>query len=462
MILNIKIKISIIALMLAFAMMGGCKKDIEKWDTIYPSQKENVNQYDVPFENVPEISDIIMYEVNIGAYSVHGNLEGLRNRLEEIKDLGINVIWLMPTYPIGQLNGIGSPYAVKDYMEVNSAYGDLEDLRALVKEAHAKDMAVILDWVANHTAWDNAWIADKSWYVQDASGNIVSPNGWNDVAELDYENQDMRKAMIKAMKYWVLTANVDGYRCDYAEGVPDDFWEAAIDTLRSIPNRELIMFAEAADKDLLNHGFDLTFGWDFYNKLKGVVNNNQATSGLVTVNNEDYSNVPEGKHILRFTSNHDDNYADDTPLAIFNGKQGSLAAYVVNAYMGGVPLVYSGQEVGCPQKLSFFSPVNTKIDWSINPDMLATYQDLNNFKLNSTALRTGSLDSYTANSDVMAFKRTSGSEQVLVIVNLNNSQVNYQISGNVQGTWFDAFDDSQITLGNALALQPYEYFVLKK
>jgi len=456
-----KIKTGFLLLILAFAMMSGCKKDIGKWDTIYPSQKENTNQYDVPFANVPEISDIIMYEVNIGAYSVHGNLEGVRNRLGEIKDLGINVIWLMPTYPIGQLNGIGSPYAVKDYMEVNSAYGDLEDLRALVKEAHAKDMAVILDWVANHTAWDNAWIADKSWYVQDASGNIVSPNGWNDVAELDFDNQDMRKAMIKAMKYWVLSANVDGYRCDYAEGVPDDFWEAAIDTLRSIPNRELIMFAEAADKDLLNHGFDLTFGWDFYNKLKGVVNNNQTTSGLVTVNNEDYSNVPEGKHILRFTSNHDDNYADDTPLAIFNGKQGSLAAYVVNAYMGGVPLVYSGQEVGCPQKLSFFSPVNTKIDWSINADMLETYKNLNNFRLSSEALLSGSLESYTANSDVMAFKRTAGSEQVLVIVNLNNSQVSYQIPGNIQGSWFDAFDGSQTTLGNALALQPYEFLVLK-
>lgn len=448
-------------MLLAVTVISGCKKDIEKWDTIYPSQKENVNQYDVPFDGVPAISDIHMYEVNIGAYSIHGNLEGVRNRLDAIKDLGINVIWLMPTYPIGELNGIGSPYAVKDYMEVNPAYGDLEDLRTLVKEAHSKDMAVILDWVANHTAWDNDWITDKSWYAQDASGNIISPNGWTDVAELDYDNTDMRKAMIKAMKYWVLAANVDGYRCDYAEGVPDDFWDAAIDTLRSIPNRDLIMFAEAGDKDLLNHGFDLTFGWDFYNKLKGVVNNNQATSGLVSVHNDNYNNVPEGKHILRFTSNHDDNYADDTPLAIFNGQQGSLAAYLVTAYMGGVPLVYSGQEVGCPQKLSFFQPVNTKIDWSTNPDMLAAYQNFNNFRLSSEALRKGEFESYTANSDVMAFKRTFGNEQVLTIVNLNNSQVNYQIPANAQGTWFEAFDNSPVTLGNSIALEAYEYLVLK-
>lgn len=458
---KIKKKTGFLLLALAVLMLSSCKKDIEKWDTIYPSQKENVPQYDVPFNNVPAIADIIMYEVNIGAFSVHGNLEGVSNRLDEIQELGINVIWLMPTYPIGELNAIGSPYAVKNYLEVNSAYGDLDDLRLLVKEAHAKNMAVILDWVANHTAWDNEWIQDKSWYMQDASGNITSPNGWNDVAELNYDNAAMRKEMIKSMKYWVLAANVDGYRCDYAEGVPDDFWDAAIDTLRNIPNRQLIMFAEAADKDLLNHGFDLIFGWDFYNTLKSVFNNNQPTSELVTANNEDYNNIPDGKHILRFTSNHDDDYADDTPLANFNGKQGSLAAYVVTACMGGVPLVYSGQEVGCPQKLSFFSPTNTKINWSTNPDMLSAYQNINSFRLTSQALRTGSIESYTANNDVITFVRNYGSEQVLVIANLENAEIAYQIPANLQTSWHDAFDNSQITLGSTQVLQPYAYLVLK-
>jgi len=459
---NIKIKTGFLLLLLVFSVLSACKKDVVKWDTIYPSDKETVPQYGVPFDSVPETSDIIMYEVNNGAFSANGNLEGVRSKLDEIKELGINVIWLMPTYPIGELNGIGSPYAVRDYLDVNPAFGDLDDLRLLVKEAHARNMAVILDWVANHTSWDNAWIQDKSWYMQDESGNIISPNGWNDVAELNYSNQDMRTEMIKAMKYWVLAANVDGYRCDYAEGVPDDFWDEAIDTIRNIPNRKLIMFAEAGDKDLLNHGFDLTFGWDFYNKLIGVVNNNQPTSGLVAVNNEDYNNIPEGKHILRWISNHDNDFVDGAPIDIFNGKEGSLAAYVVSAYMGGVPLVYSGQEVGCPQKLSFFADSYTKIDWSINPEMLLTYQNLNNFRKSSTAIRTGSIETYTANSDVIAFKRTSGSEEVLVIVNLNNSQLNFQIPGDLQNTsWFDAFDNSQVTLENTISLQPYEYLVLK-
>ena len=169
----------------------------------------------------------IVYEVYPGLFE-HGNaFNGIADRLDEISELGVNVIWLMPIYEQGIEKGIGSPYSIKDYKKVNEDYGTLEDLKSLVSKAKAKDMMVILDWVANHSSWDNAWIENKDWYTQDANGNIISPAGfnWADVADLNFSNRDMRDAMIDAMKYWVTEGGVNGYRCDYAEGVPGDFWK---------------------------------------------------------------------------------------------------------------------------------------------------------------------------------------------------------------------------------------------
>ncbi len=260
----------------------------------------------------------------------------------------------MPIYPIGELKGIGSPYAVKNYTQINTAFGNLEDLRLLVKEAHKRNIAVILDWVANHTAWDNPWIQQQpTWYARSASGAIISPPGtnWTDVAELDYTNAAMRKEMIKVMSYWVLEANIDGFRCDHADGVPTDFWKQAIDALRAIPNRKLIMFAEGSNKAHLDVGFDLIFGWDFYTKVKDILNNNKPASDLLAFNPIDYANVPEGKHIVRWITNHDDGAWDDSPVNIFKSQKGAMAAFAVTSLIGGVPLIYNGQEIGYTGKI---------------------------------------------------------------------------------------------------------------
>lgn len=205
---------------LFFAVLGllSCKKD----EKIVPDDNNNNNnhtgysQYSTPFDSVPTVNNIVMYEVNLRAFSSTGNIQGIISRLDEIKALGVNVIWLMPIYPDGDVNSVNSPYSVKDYKSVSLEYGKLSDLRSLTDLAHAKNMAVILDWVANHTSWDNAWISNASWYTQDNAGNIIIPPGtnWQDVADLNYSNTDMRKAMIDAMKYWTLEANTDGFRCD--------------------------------------------------------------------------------------------------------------------------------------------------------------------------------------------------------------------------------------------------------
>ncbi|MCF8308142.1 MAG: alpha-glucosidase C-terminal domain-containing protein [Bacteroidales bacterium] len=453
----------LMVLMSLILSLSGCDEKHYAIDDVEPNGQDTISQYGEPFQKVPETEDIIMYEVNPLVFSESADLEGIQSRLDELKDLGVNVVWLMPIYPIGQENAVGSPYAVRNYTKVNSDYGTLEDLRTLVEEAHSRDMAVILDWVANHTAWDHPWMENKSWYEQDENGNIVYPEDWEDVASLNYEHSDMQEKMIAAMKYWVLEANVDGYRCDYAKGVPHDFWSKAIDTLRSLPNRDLIMFAEATDKDLFDAGFDLTFGWDFYDAVKNVYNNDQPTSILKDVHASDYANVQEEKHVLRFTDNHDFNAWEDTPLEIFEGKEGSITAFVVSSYMGGVPMLYNGQEVGCPKQLSFFHSSSPKIDWTINPGMKAEYKKIIKNRKNSKAVKSGRLTTYTNNNDIAAFKRASENEQVLIIANIRGTEINYQLPEAVSNTtWTNAMKDSEIQLGSEINLEAYQYFILKK
>ncbi|HOY04661.1 MAG TPA: alpha-amylase family glycosyl hydrolase [Saprospiraceae bacterium] len=447
---------------LAVTLFSACKKEEIKFPTIHPGESTYV-QYDVPFDQVPATSDIVLYEVNLRAFSAAGNLKGVEARLDSIKNLGVNVVWLMPIYPIGELNAIGSPYAVKDYFKVNPDYGTLEDLRELVKASHQRGMAVMLDWVGNHTAWDNSWIQTKAWYTQDASGSIVSPNTWTDVADLNFSSMAMRKEMIKAMKYWVLEANVDGYRCDYAEGVPNDFWKQAIDTLHSIPNRDILMFAEAGDKSLFSAGFDMTFGWGFYDQLKGVFQNNRPVSELVSAHSAEYANVPSGDQIVRWTTNHDNNATEGTPQTIFNNPQGSMAAFVLTSYMGGVPLLYNGQEVGCPTQLSFFKGGNTKIDWNINAGISAEYKKLLGFRQSSNAVRRGSLETFSANPDVLAFRRTAGSEEVCVLVNVRATAVNYTLPAALANTsWVNALTGESVALGASLSLPAFNYLIIKK
>jgi glycosidase len=421
-----------------------------------------VPQYETPFADVPNTSNIVMYEVNERAFSTSGTLAGILPRLDSIKALSVNVIWLMPIHPIGVINTVNSPYCVKNYMEVNPEYGTLEDLRTLVREAHKRKMAVILDWAANHTAWDNPWIENKTWYTQDGNGNIIHPAGtnWQDVADLNFDNADMRLAMIKALKYWVLAANVDGYRCDAADYVPYAFWKQAIDSLKKVPNRKLILLAEGARTDHFTAGFQLNFGWDFFNKNFNVFKNSQSAGGYYQAHLGEYNAIPAGSQKLRFTSNHDKCAWEDTPLGMFGGKDGSMAAFVITAYMGGVPLIYNGQEVGCPVKLPFFS--RSPINWTTNPGMMQEYKWLMALRASHVALRTGTL-AYYPDTDISAFRRTETNDEILVIANTRNAAISYAVPSELQSTtWLDAQTNASITLGCTLNLSAYEYRILQK
>ena len=421
---------------------------------------EGLTQYGTPMEILPETEDIVMYEVNMRAFSQTGDFQGVLDRIDEIDALGINVLWLMPIHPIGQINSVNSPYSVQNYLQVNPEFGTLEDLRNLIDAAHERDMAVIIDWVANHTAWDNPWITNKDWYTQD-NGEIIHPPGtnWQDVADLNFANEDMRIEMIESMKYWVLEANIDGFRCDAADYVPLLFWRQAIDSLTNIPDRELILLAEGARKDHFTAGFQMNYSWDYYGQLKSVFNGASA-SGLLTTNTSEYADLPTGKEKLRFTTNHDESAWDATPITLFGGKEGAMAASVIATYMGGVPLIYGSQEVGRTSTIPFFS--NSPIDWTQNPDMLTFYQDLITFYNSSEALKTGELQGYE-DQDVVLFERKNSAESVLVIVNIRSSNTTLKLPENLQySTWTLAFDQESFTFHSEINLSPYEFMILHK
>lgn len=440
--------------------MVDCKKCLPTAESQADSiVAQDYAQYGSPMDSLPLGRDMRMYEVNLRAYSASGDFQGVINRLDELDSLNINVIWLMPIHPIGIPHSVHSPYSVQDYKAVSSEYGSLEDLRNLVDLAHSRGMAVILDWVANHTAWDNPWITDHpDWYTQDANGNIISPAGtnWLDVADLNYDNQEMRVAMIDAMRYWVLQANVDGFRCDHADGVPNDFWKSAIDNLRSIPNRQLIFLAEGASAALLTAGFDMNFGWDFYNGLKNAYNGT-AASNLLSIHNSEYTAIPIGKHKLRFTTNHDESAWDASPVTLFGGTQGAMTASAISIFTGGVPLIYTGQEVGRSTTTPFFS--NSPIDWSAHPEMKQFYQSLMKWYKDNEAVKKGFVASQS-NSNILALKKNWNGHDAILLANIRNANQTLSIPSNWHGTYTNALTGSPVDVGSSISINAYENLIL--
>ncbi len=453
------IKHSVLAALLLLQV--SCKKNANAPTNNNNVTGPNYDQYGTPFTNMPAVDDVVMYEVNLRAFSTTGNLQGVINRLDSIQSLGVNVVWLMPIHPIGQLNSINSPYCVKDYKAVSTEYGTLDDLRSLTTLAHSKGIAVIMDWVANHTSWDNTWISNKSWYTQDASGNIVSPpgTGWTDVADLNYSNTDMRHAMLDAMEYWLMTANVDGFRCDYADGIPYDFWGQTITSIRSIPNRKFLFLAEGTRLDHFTAGFDVMYGWNFYSTMQSTYQGGLA-SFLYVANTNEYTNVPGGKLRLRYTTNHDESAWNSTPMVLFNGKAGALAASVATIFMDGVPLFYTGQEVGRVSNVPFFS--NSPINWSDNPDMLGAYKQIMAVYTTSATARKGTNTDYSS-ADVVCFEKSRDSTEVLIVVNVRNNSIAYTVPTGLQNTnWLNALTNNTMILGTSLQLTNYQYLILKK
>ncbi|MGI4865185.1 MAG: alpha-amylase family glycosyl hydrolase [Janthinobacterium lividum] len=421
-------------------------------------------QYGKPFGGVPESQNATIYQVNMRGFSQAGNFKGVLARLDSIKALGVNVVYLMPIYPIGKVRAVDSPFAVQDYTAVNPEFGTLADLRAVVDAAHARHLAVILDWVGNHTSWDHAWVsAHPDWYVHDASGNIVNPiPDWKDIAQLNFQNSQLRAAMISALRYWVFQANIDGYRFDYADGPTQAFFTEALASLKSIPGHKLLFLAEGDKKQyFFQAGFQLDYDFPFIKVMRhDILANGKSVKLLDSLNSVAYRNAPPTARMVRYTSNHDINSSEGPPQEMFKGERGAMATFVVAAYMKAVPMIYNGQEVGYAQRVPFMGP-RKPIDWTPNPALTAEYKQLIRLRNGSEALRNGQLATYSSD-DVCAFTKTLGSEQVLVLANLRGTTLTYQLPAALGRTaWHNAFSGPTPTVGKAFTLQPYQYVVLR-
>jgi len=310
------------------------------------------------------VSRSALYEVFVRDFSPAGNLRGVTRGLDRIQATGANVIWLMPIFPVGVKNRkdpLGSPYSVRDYRAINPDFGTPADLKALVAAVHSRGMKLILDWVPNHTSWDNVWVAaHPKFYVRNEKGELSVPRDdkgkltdWTDVAQLDYQNPGLRREMIATMRWWLTTYGIDGFRVDAAGFVPDVFWREAIPRLRSAVPRPILLLAEWGDLKMHRWGFDLTYAWDSYSDLKTVWGGKAAIS-FVRREIVDLAAMPPGGMRLRFTTNHDETAWDKPPVALFAGPAGARAAFVAMTLLPGRPLLYNGQEVESPQTLRLF------------------------------------------------------------------------------------------------------------
>ena len=368
---------------------------------------------------VPDAQDVAMYQVNPRVFAADHSFNAVTRQLDSIGALGVNVLWFMPVYEIGVEKSVNSPYCIKDYLSLNPEFGTVKEFDTMVKEAHKRGMSVILDWVANHTSWDSVWMEEHpEWFTRDSLGNIIHPagTGWKDVADLDYDNPEMREAMIDAMKYWVEEHGVDGFRCDAADYVPFDFWQQAVRALREIPGRKLLLLAEGQRKDHFDAGFDMNYAWGYLAALRQVYHKGASVTELIKADSLEYAGLQPGKVKLRFTTNHDE--AVHTPAVVeFDGERGAVAAFVAATYLHGGMLIYDSQEVAFPEGIDFFKYV--PVDWSANPAYREEYKSFVDFYNSHPAIRKGDLTAYP-DDDVLMFSRRYGSDHVFVAVNMRN------------------------------------------
>ena len=404
-----------------------------------------------------------MYQVNPRVFAPEKSLNAVAARIDSIQALGVNMIWVMPIYPIGIEKGKNSPYCISDYKAIAPEFGTIDEFKNLVKVCHEHGMGIILDWVANHTAWDHPWVKEHpDWYTHDAkTDTIISPAGfdWYDVADLNYDNKEMRKAMIDAMRFWIVDCGIDGFRCDVADGVPADFWKEAIETLRKDAGRRIVMLAEGKQVDNFTiGGFDMNYGWDYKDSLVHVFNDGKPASDLIAADSAEYAQLPEGKVKLRFTTNHDHS-TEVTPVKEFTNERGSMAAYVASIFPHGGALIYGSQEVGYENPINFFKYV--PVDWSAKADLYKEYQHLIKLYNENTALRKGKLTAWP-DKDILLFEKSDDGGKFLVAVNVRNEDHEMALpEGWKNAKTTNMADGTEKALTDKVQLKPFEYLILK-
>lgn len=378
-----------------------------------------------------------LYELFVHDFSPRGDFRGVIEGLDRVEAAGANVVWLMPIHPVGvegRKGTLGSPYAPRDYRGINPAFGTAADFRALVEAVHARGMKLILDWVPDHTSPDHPWMTSHpEYYVRDAEGKPSvprdpdgKPTDWTDVRQLDFDNPDVRRAMVGEMRYWLEEFGVDGFRVDVAGFVPSTFWREAIPALRASVPRQILLLAEWGDPVMHQYGFDLTYGWASYAALKEVWRGASA-SGFVRQALADQAAITAGLGRLRFSTNHDETAWDKPPVAIFGAGAGARAAFAAIALLPGRPLLYNGQEVESPQQLALFEREPIAWDQPQAAEARGFYRRVVQLARSERALvaePVAALET-SAPDDLIAYRRGD----VVVLVNARAREVQATVTG---------------------------------
>lgn len=433
---------------------------VKKTPAVKPSPSE--------VKNVEWAKNAVIYEVNIRQFTQEGTFKAFSNHLLRLKKMGVDIIWIMPVHPIGEKfrkGKLGSYYAVKDYKAINPEFGNMDDFKALVDEAHTVGLKVIIDWVPNHSSWDNNLVTEHpEFYLKDSTGKLVSPFDWTDVVRFDYNKPEMKHWMIETMKYWLNETNIDGFRCDVAHMVPVEFWDSCRVELDKV--KPIFFLAESEQPFLHAKAFDMTYDWKFHHIMndiaKGKKNARQIAKHFAWVD----SAYHPGSILMQFTSNHDENSWAGTEYERM--KDGAKAFAVIAATVPGMMLMYNGQESAFNRRLKFFD--KDSINWgsySLEP----FYKALIDLKHHNQALWNGfaggdfSILKSNQDTSVIAFVRQKEDDKVVVICNVKPQKVDVKFDDeHLEGTYKDIFtsNKTEFTAKSKISLLPWEYKVLER
>lgn len=456
-----------------FALLVACEPT-QHQDTPTTQQETDADVYQ-PHDYVklthPEWSkNAAIYQLNTRQFSDEGTFKAAQEQLPRLKELGVDIIWLMPIHAIGKKNrkgSLGSPYAVKDYYSVNPEFGDLSDLKAFINAAHSQGMHVILDWVANHTAWDNVLVEQHpDWYERDYKGDFRPTPwwDWNDIIDLDYNRAEVRKYMIEAMKYWVKEADVDGYRCDVAGFVPVEFWENVRKELDAI--KPVFMLAEWEARDLHAKAFDMTYAWSWNETMHKICMGKADVNGLYIYYSWNECAFPANIMRMTFVSNHDKNAWEGTMWEQFGA--GLEAAIVLSVVGEGMPLIYNGQEAGNKKRLAFFE--KDPIQWQQHP-IGDLYKKLLHLMKSNTALWHAKWGTKmvkvpnNAESEVFSFVRENEKDKVFAVFNFSDEKREVEFREKLHlGIYTDFTTDSEVAIheNTTFQMEPWSYKVFVK
>lgn len=407
----------------------------------------------------------VIYEVNVRQYTKEGTFKAFEKYLPQLKDLGVDVLWFMPIHPISEVNRkgtLGSYYAVKDYKAVNPEFGTADDFKSLVAKAHEMGFKVIIDWVANHTGCDNVWLAaHKDWYVLDSVGNPTSPYDWTDTYELNYDNGAMRAAMTDAMKFWVTDFDIDGFRCDVAAEVPTMFWDSVRIVLDNI--KPMFMLAEAENPELLDNAFDADYAWNLLHIMNNIAKNDSSVQTIRNYLIKNDSTLPKDAYKMNFITNHDENSWNGTE---YERYKGGVQAFAILTYtLSGMPLIYTGQEIGLQKRLKFFDKDQIP-SWSKN-STFDFYKKLNELKHTHPALKAGEqggevkmFNRVGAANDILIFSRFKEGKEVVVALNLSGKKHDvYSNDVFPKEEFTEYFTGKKSNITFPIKLGPWEYKV---